>query len=214
MPATDFDLPDAADRVAEAVSEVYQHTRDPGAFRLCCEIWWCTLTRYQPGQEERYLELVGSLPKPAVMSAAKGFGVLLEHFCHSGHYCDVLGAVYMRIRSSWGGKVLGQYFTPWSLCMAMAKSTMDGPKLDQKVRRREDITVCDPCIGSGSTILAAKAVVAEKYGRWCARLVKPHGQDIDELCVLMAKIQLTMTDDQYMRDLLICTHSDMKAATQ
>ena len=201
---------DTSRAVTKEVSQLYNFTGRDDAFRLCCDVWLATLTRYQPGSEERYMELIKDLPRPALDCIVRGFGHLMNHFVYQGRYCDVLGQVYMEIRSSWGGKFLGQFFTPWSLCMLAARTTMrDDTNLRRKVRLNKRITVHDPCVGSASQLLAARAVVAEKYGRWAARLVQPSGQDSDPLCVAMSKIQLLLTDDRYMVDLLMATTYDM-----
>lgn len=52
------------------------------------------------------------------------------------------------------------------------------------------VTVCDPCCGSGVMFLASAASLPPWMTQW--GLVKFHGQDIDNLCVQMAKLNLLL----------------------
>lgn len=185
------------------------YNRNHHTFELAVDLWSACLDRFDPGAEDRYMAIVKKLDPTALKYIAQGFGVLLQHFFHEGGYYDVLGDVYMQVRSAWAGSKLGQYFTPWQLCLMMAEMQIVGDDMAAKVAAREIITVHDCACGSGAMLLAAKAAVAGKYGRRAAQLVKCYGQDIDEICCKMARIQLRMVDERWMRDWQICTAADM-----
>lgn len=66
----------------------------------------------------------------------------------------------------------------------------------------EPWSVCDPAIGSGSTLLAFRGLFAKRFGRMAASTLLLAGQDIDADCVLMSRIQLRLTDAWAMKHLL------------
>jgi hypothetical protein len=139
---------------------------------------------------------------------------------------DILGPIYQEIGSA--NSNLGQFFTPWPVCLLMAQLNDPTPQIHQRLKVAlshpenalgaslllasqvisdpveaerfflerlipaalpyyDPITVTDPCVGSGATLLAAAATVpawANAYG-----LIRYCGQDIDLLCVQMARVQ-------------------------
>jgi hypothetical protein len=139
---------------------------------------------------------------------------------------DILGPIYQEIGSA--NSQLGQFFTPWSLCLLMAQLNDPTPLIHQRLKAAlthpdnqlghallmasqvitnpseaerffcerlipaalpwyEPVVINDPCVGSGATLLAAAATVpawANAYG-----LIRYCGQDIDLLCVQMARVQ-------------------------
>lgn len=158
-----------------------------------------TLLRYSPGVEEKYMEVVGRMQPEAVRAAPKAFAILMNHFTVSQRFEDILGSAYMELGSRWKRAGLGQFFTPWPVCMLLAQINllgMERPTLENPV------SINEPCVGPGSMLLAAKSVVAEKHGRESLRYLKCTGQDIDPLCVEMAEVQLLLTDDWHMMNLM------------
>jgi hypothetical protein len=139
---------------------------------------------------------------------------------------DILGPIYQEIGSA--NSQLGQFFTPWSLCLLKAQLNDPTPLIHQRLKAAlthpdnqlghalllagqlitnpseaerffcerlipaalpyyEPVVINDPCVGSGATLLAAAATVpawANAYG-----LIRYCGQDIDLLCVQMARVQ-------------------------
>ena len=102
-------------------------------------------------------------------------------------YGDTLGASYMEFAAN---KDAGQFFTPWDIAKVSAELISDHGAL---VRQRldsdepfEPVTVMDPACGSGIMLLA----FASTYPRWMITrgYVQFYGQDIDETCVRMARI--------------------------
>lgn len=196
----------SAERVralASCVDDLWHATHRADAFALACDVWWCVLDRFAPGTEQRYVELVGGLRPEALRAIARGFAILQQHFFGEGEFADILGPVYMDLAGRWAKQSLGQYFTPWPICRLMASAT-----LAQDIAERledGDVSVSDPACGSGAMLLAVRSVVAERFGRAASARVKCFGQDIDRVCVQMARIQLRLADERYMRDFLIAS---------
>ena len=91
---------------------------------------------------------------------------------------EVLGDLYMEIRSGWDGKGMGQYFTPWPICDMKARMVIADEDQGQIK------TACDPCCGSGRNLLAA------------AKLLHPDSHftaiDNDLTCASMTAINFTL----------------------
>ena len=189
--------------VLEEVREA--NKQDWGTFRQCLSLWRNSLLRYSPGAEESYLTTVREMQPEAVRLATKGFAILLRHFVMEQRFVDVLGPVYMEIGSRWAKAGLGQYFTPWNVCLCMAEITF----ADVQPTPEHPIKIYEPCLGSGAMLLAARSVVARRYGRESLRWLKISGQDIDPVCVMMAEIQLSLTDDIFVRDWLLVSVGEM-----
>ena len=100
-------------------------------------------------------------------------------------FSDVLGAIYQELASGYGKKRMGQYFTPDSIAECMAMMQLDKADLDAK----KIITVCEPCVGSG-TMLLAFFRVALSYGSHYLQKISVTGIDLDQLCVKIATLQI------------------------
>lgn len=206
--------PEVAEAIKSEIDELYLKTRDRRCFVRCLRAWEATLVRStDPEAESRYVEAIDGWGRETVQHAVAGFGLLTQHFFIDGGFYDVLGDVYMRIRDDWGGSYLGQYFTPWPLARMMARLTVEEmANLESRLEGGETITLHDPACGSMVMGLAAKSVIAERYGRKALRQVRMCGQDIDEVCCLMAKIQTLMTDSYWMRDLNLALAGEVQRA--
>ncbi|MFH1147591.1 MAG: N-6 DNA methylase, partial [Pseudomonadota bacterium] len=177
--------------VTRKAEELYGLTHDWASFRDGLNLIEATLSRFQPGGEERYMENVKRLGSKGATKASEIFAILLNHFTYQQQFGDVLGPVYQNLASMGARSILGQYFTPWSVAVAMAQMTL----IDLEKREAEEkrpITVCDPCCGSGVMLLAAKAVIASRRGREALKEFAFYGQDIDPICVAMCRIQMRL----------------------
>lgn len=192
--------PDTVRDLAKAIDKVFTLNHyNSATFGDVLDLVWYTLTRYHPGAEEAYLETVRRMTPDAVRAVPEVLGILLVHFVLNESYSDLLGPVYMDLAGRWKKKGMGQYFTPWEICVCMGHMTMHEHDWDTCPKP----TICEPCVGSGAMLLAIKAVVAEKWGRSRVSALQLSGQDSDKLCVRMAQIQLLLTNDDYMRDWLM-----------
>lgn len=135
------------------------------------------------GDNEKYMELIGKYSKESISLFAKCGAVMDREFIGNG-FQDILGLVYMDMDMQ--NERSGQYFTPFEIAYMTAKMVIgDTPKDDKNT----PITFCEPCIGSGTMVLAAMKAVWEispqYFWRW-----RWYGQDIDRRCVLMSAIQI------------------------
>ncbi len=198
-------------RVTALVMNLYelnQHRWD--TFANVLELILCTLERFKPGREERYMEVVKMMTPEAVRGVAAVFGELSDHFYKEGNFCDLLGPVYEGVASQWKKSGLGQYFTPWNVAVMMAQIVTSD--LEDPTTREEPLTVGEPCVGSGVMMLAFKGTVAAKFGRHALRNVRIYGQDLDQVCVMMARIQMLLTDEWYMMNFYLAFCGEVLAA--
>jgi hypothetical protein len=197
--------PEVADQLHRIVRKIYERTGDLAAFHRCCRIWWTVLDRFYAG-DGPYMEAIKGWDAGTLALVSQGFGILTEHFWCNGGFCDVLGDCYMRVRGDWAGKLMGQYFTPWALCVGMAQMQLQD--IDRE-RLKEPLSVYDCACGSGAMLLAARAVVAHEHGREALRQLKVYGQDIDEVCWMMAKIQMRMSDAWWMTNFQLAFYGEI-----
>lgn len=102
---------------------------------------------------------------------------------------DVLGSVYMQLEL--GNKWAGQFFTPQSLADVMGAMTLDPEGARAEIARKGYITVSDPAIGGGVTIIGfCKAMQAA--GLDFRISMHATGVDVDVKAVHMAYIQLSL----------------------
>ena len=104
---------------------------------------------------------------------------------------DYLGPLYELLAVN-DKRYFGQFFTPWDVALLMAQLNLgDLPEPD--LYRAAPYTICDPCVGSGTLLLAMVEVVQERdpvgfsLGHY-----QFYGQDKDGTCVNMAKINLRL----------------------
>lgn len=102
---------------------------------------------------------------------------------------DVLGSVYMQMEL--GNKWAGQFFTPQALADLMGAMTLDPEGARAQIARAGYITVNDPAIGGGVTIIGfCKAM--EAAGLDFRKNMHATGVDVDLKAVHMAYIQLSL----------------------
>ena len=100
----------------------------------------------------------------------------MEERIDSSMGTDVLGDFYEQNLSRKGS---GQFFSPWPICMFMAKCTEES--LDETQRDRP-LRILDPACGSGRMLLAGNKVNGPTH--------EYYGVDIDETCVKMTALNL------------------------
>lgn len=195
------------DALFKIVDQARRESRDRSILWKLCDLWWAALRRYEGGEAE-YMEIVGELEPEVVQLATQGFAELRRHFVDDGYLSDILGAVFMRCKASWGGGWADQEFTPWNVCRMMARMTADELPVE-RLEHGPPITVHDPACGAGAMLLAVQSHVAERHGRRTLYNLECYGQDIDHLCCTMARIQHRMSNVPWMLSLLAATHADM-----
>ena len=200
--------PERVKRLSRHLEIVCQHVGWDQGLDWCLDVWLILLSKYSAADSEaKYMAAIKGVDRRALDACAAMFGELQQHFCVEGKFADILGQMYMDFASGHKQAGLGQYFTPWVVCLFMAQMTIcSGDGADDN----DYLTVNEPACGSGALLLAARAARAMKVGRSRAMRMKLTGQDIDGTCVKMSRVQITMSDDRFMTSWLICNLHEMK----
>ena len=99
---------------------------------------------------------------------------------------DFLGDLYMSLG---GIRELGQCFTPYHICSLMAELSLEDSKTP--IEENGFVSVADPCVGAGAMLIAsANKIRNDGYDPSTQALF--YGQDLDQTCVCMAYIQLSL----------------------
>ena len=84
----------------------------------------------------------------------------------------------------------GQFFTPWEVALVMDHHNL-GNLPEPDLYRAAPYTICDPCVGSGTLLLAMVEVIQKRDPiGFSLGYYQFYGQDKDGTCVKMAKINL------------------------
>ncbi len=88
-----------------------------------------------------------------------------------------------------GSATKGQFFTPYHVSQLMAE--INFAETENKLKEQEFITLSDPCCGSAGMIIAfAETMLNKGYNYQNQLFVEVI--DIDEMCFMMAYIQLSL----------------------
>lgn len=136
-------------------------------------------------REEEYARCIKNIGSIDV--ASRLFAIIVMTYEHNPNQ-DFLGKMYMQLNL--GSHWHGQFFTPYDVCLAMAKITIDNGA-SEEIKKRGWISVNDPACGAGATLIAAANVMHEN-GINYQRDVLFVGQDIDRVVGLMCYIQLSL----------------------
>lgn len=129
-----------------------------------------TVNRYTKEQAEEFSQLLAFL-----------IGALTEK------HQDFLGQVYMQLNL--GNSAKGQFFTPYHVSQLMAE--INFAEVEEKLKSNEFITLSDPCCGSAGMIIAFAETMKNK-GYNYQNLLFVEVIDVDEMCFMMAYIQLSL----------------------
>lgn len=136
-------------------------------------------------REARYLSIIGQYNKAEQSLFPELVGILVEALERNQEQ-DFLGELFMALEL--GNHWKGQFFTPYSLCKAMASINLQDA--NDLIQKRGYIAINDPACGAGATLIAARnALELEKIGDTDAFFV---GQDIDRTAAMMCYIQLSL----------------------
>ncbi len=134
------------------------------------QIYLETVNRYTKEQAEEFSQLLAFL-----------IGALTEK------HQDFLGQVYMQLNL--GNSAKGQFFTPYHVSQLM--SEINFVEVEEKLNEQEFITLSDPCCGSAGMIIAFAETMKNKGYNYQNQLFV-EVIDIDEMCFMMAYIQLSL----------------------
>lgn len=103
------------------------------------------------------------------------------------NFDDVLGKTFMTLEI--GDKWKGQFFTPGCLAHMMATMTLTG--FEEKIREQGFITLMEPAVGGGVTVLACAQAMREAGFNY-QRQLHVTAVDVDLTCVHMAYVQFAL----------------------
>lgn len=136
-------------------------------------------------REERYLSIIRQYSESEQQIFPELVAILVMALEREPEQ-DFLGEMFMALEL--GSHWKGQFFTPYSLCKAMAAINVQDAK--DKIGEKGYVSVNDPACGAGATLIAARNTLElAGIGRTQAFFV---GQDIDRTAAMMCYIQLSL----------------------
>lgn len=137
-------------------------------------------------REAQYMDVIKRYSKEEAQQLAHAVGAMWLGM-QQGEIGDFLGQTYMSL--DLGSSARGQYFTPYSLCQAIAAMTLqDASKI---IEAEGFITIGEPAAGSGAMVLAA-ADHLEKCGHDVTQCLYVSATDVDLQAVQMCYLQLSI----------------------
>ena len=142
--------------------------------------------QHAPDREKHYMALAGKYSNQEL-------GVFAELFTDFINAMEVnpdqdfLGDMYMAV--GMGNEHAGQFFTPYSICKAMAKMT--APDIPGEIQKRGWLSVNNPACGAGALLITfANECLLQKVNYQTSVLFV--AQDIDYLVGCMCYLQLSI----------------------
>lgn len=142
--------------------------------------------QHAPDREKHYMALAGKYSNQEL-------GVFAELFTDFINAMEVnpdqdfLGDMYMAV--GMGNEHAGQFFTPYSICKAMAKMT--APDIPGEIQKRGWLSVNDPACGAGALLVAfANECLLQNVNYQTSVLFV--AQDIDYIVGCMCYLQLSI----------------------
>lgn len=148
----------------------------------------CSNTLDQLHFEERealYLTIIKKYSKDQVTTFCECFALLTIAFEENS--IDWLGEIYMELNLA--NSSLGQCFTPNHVAKLMAELTFVSGQTE--VLESGRMNYYEPCCGSGSMIIGLISVMQKKGYNAQTQLIV-HCEDLDENCLLMTYVQLSL----------------------
>ena len=146
---------------------------------------------FRQDREDQYKKIVAQYDDTDLQIMAELLAIVTEELEENPEQ-DYLGSLYMTLGLSDHWK--GQFFTPYSVCRAMAETTI--PKnIIEVVDTKGYIKIADSACGGGATLIAAYNVAKaqlEKIGRNAQNHILVIAQDISLMTACMCYIQLSL----------------------
>lgn len=136
-----------------------------------------------PEREQRYLDIIKTYSPEQIWKISDIMGLVVLELSKEPQ--DVLGRVFMELEL--GNKWTGQVFTPLNLADLLATIAFD----DKEIKEKGYMTVADPAVGGGVTIIGlVRAMIEQGYNPQKQLLVICG--DLDIKAVHMTYIQLSL----------------------
>ncbi|MGM8935109.1 N-6 DNA methylase [Pseudomonas neustonica] len=131
------------------------------------------IERYEPDEQKRFPQILGELV------------CALEHGPD-----DLMGKLFGELEQ--GNSERGQFFTPYSVCQAMAQMNVgDGEDILRRIDERGFVTVSEPACGAGALVIAMASAMQAKRINYQQHL-HVTAIDIDSRAVHMAYLQFSL----------------------
>ena len=141
-------------------------------------------------REKEYMRIINSYDKKEQKLFPQMFALLIEELYHRPNQ-DLLGSLFMELEIS--NKHAGQFFTPYSICEAMANVLIERKQLGKTVHKEGYASIYDPTCGAGATLVSASEICKSMFKKYnYQNHLMFIGQDIDITCVHMCYIQLSL----------------------
>lgn len=143
-------------------------------------------TDFRQDREDEYLRIIGKYNKEEQERFPRMLYELVEAF-EEEKYADILGDLYMQL--GMGDRWKGQFFTPYHICVVMAKMSADN--IQAEIEQKGYLSVTDPCCGGGALLIAFAQHCREENVDYHNNVVFV-AQDIDPVVARMCFIQLSL----------------------
>lgn len=161
------------------------------ALMLACDISTHCDLRTSDEREEQYKKTIAGYDKETQKLFPEMCAELvlaLTDGAIAGHYDDVLGQTFhdLGVENKWKG----QFFTPIHVSDVMAELSFEG--FEKNIEGKGFASVYEPACGAGSTILGFLNAFRKMYPDKGFDTFVVHAGDVDERCVHMCYIQLSL----------------------
>lgn len=148
-----------------------------------------TVGSYKADEKEKtYLNIIQNYKDEDLEIFAK---ILAEitMLAEENPFQDLLGDLYMQLNM--GSDAMGQFFTPYSVSLAMARTAIDIGEAKELINKKGYITISEPAVGGGANIIAACQVLKEVGINYQTKAVIV-AQELNQLTALMAYIAFSL----------------------
>lgn len=153
----------------------------------CSAICLANTVSPDPDRESCYMRHVERYGPESMTAFARALAALIESMEREPE--DLLGRLFMSL--DFGNQYMGQFFTPYHLCQAMAQMAFSKAEVEKHVADKGYITGNDPACGGGGQLVAL-AMTMKEHGFNPQQQLHVTAQDLDITCVHMTYIQLAL----------------------
>lgn len=139
-------------------------------------------------REKQYLDIAKKYTADELQTAVK-ITAAITNALEEKPEQDLLGDLYMSL--DFGSKALGQFFTPYHVCQAMAELSVDKAFIQSEIDESGYIKVNEPACGAGANIIAFINAMKKQDINY-QESVFIVAQDLSQLTALMCYIQLSL----------------------
>lgn len=143
-------------------------------------------------REKEYLSVIKKYDKDMQTLITEIFAkifILLSSQIDFG-FNDYLGELYMKSETS--NSKAGQFFTPYNVSKVCAEMVINESAVNEFIKNNRIMTLNEPACGAGGMVIAAVDVLYNKYNFNISKNLFAECSDIDERCVVMTYLQLSL----------------------